>query len=121
MVDYYRALVAGEGRGEGLRRAQLGMLAEPARSHPYYWASFILSGRWDSIDAGAPAPVAGSITVVLTWAKSEKKARLEVSGDGIGDGARAVVDGGEAFALEPSKDGGWVVKKGAKSTPGGLT
>ncbi|HLL75684.1 MAG TPA: CHAT domain-containing protein, partial [Pyrinomonadaceae bacterium] len=67
MVEYYRRLQAGEGRGEALRRVQLemltgakreeagaarrgiaGALADKAgnRSHPFYWAAFIQSGDW---------------------------------------------------------------------------
>jgi len=44
MVDYYRRLKAGEGRSEALRQAQLAMLHSKDRNHPYYWASFIVSG-----------------------------------------------------------------------------
>jgi CHAT domain-containing protein len=46
MRGYYDALLAGAGRAEALRRVQLATLADPARAHPYYWASFILSGDW---------------------------------------------------------------------------
>jgi CHAT domain-containing protein len=77
MVEYYRRLRAGEGRGEALRRVQLQMLTSGAvapgdgqgrgmldelhpgaqaqtRSHPFYWASFIQSGDWRSMN-DAPA------------------------------------------------------------------
>jgi CHAT domain-containing protein/Tfp pilus assembly protein PilF len=50
MVDYYRRLQRGEGRGEALRQVQLQMLRNPKRQHPYYWASFIQSGEWASLD-----------------------------------------------------------------------
>jgi CHAT domain-containing protein len=56
MVAYYRRLLRGEGRSEALRAVQLEMLrggrlerasgASAGRSHPFYWASFILSGDW---------------------------------------------------------------------------
>lgn len=49
MVDYYRRLVAGEGRSEALRQVQFRMLKSKDRSHPYYWASFIPSGEWASL------------------------------------------------------------------------
>jgi len=49
MVDYYKALQAGEGRSEGLRKVQLKMLSDPKRSHPAYWASFIQSGQWKNL------------------------------------------------------------------------
>jgi CHAT domain-containing protein/tetratricopeptide (TPR) repeat protein len=51
MIEYYRRLQAGEGRGEGLRQVQLHLLSSAERSHPFYWASFIHSGEW--------APLAG--------------------------------------------------------------
>ena len=50
MIEYYKALQAGQGRSEGLRQVQLKMLADPKRQHPYYWASFIQSGEWASLD-----------------------------------------------------------------------
>lgn len=39
------------GRSESLRQAQLAIFAQPGREHPFYWASFIVSGNW--------APIAG--------------------------------------------------------------
>jgi CHAT domain-containing protein/Flp pilus assembly protein TadD len=71
MAAYYQRLQAGEGRTEALRQVQLGMIksgariAEPQqsrpevangqrpledRSHPFYWAAFIQSGDWRSLD-----------------------------------------------------------------------
>jgi hypothetical protein len=58
MSAYYTRLQAGEGRTEALRRVQLAMLRgelEPTQDaagyqHPYYWAAFILSGDWRSMD-----------------------------------------------------------------------
>jgi CHAT domain-containing protein len=44
MIDYYRRLQAGAGRSQALREAQLTILRNPARAHPYYWASFIAIG-----------------------------------------------------------------------------
>jgi CHAT domain-containing protein len=54
MVDYYRALIRGEGRSEALRQAQLRMLRGKTRRHPYYWASFIQSGEWKSLEGKEP-------------------------------------------------------------------
>jgi CHAT domain-containing protein len=45
MSDYYQRLQAGAGRSQALREAQLAMLKDPARAHPYYWASFIAIGE----------------------------------------------------------------------------
>ncbi len=50
MPGYYQALQAGQGRGEALRQAQLQMLANPRRQHPYFWAGFIVSGEWANLD-----------------------------------------------------------------------
>ena len=44
MTSYYEKLGRGRGRAEALRDVQLEMLRQPARRHPYYWGSFILSG-----------------------------------------------------------------------------
>ncbi len=60
MVDYYRALKGGQERGEGMRQAQLSMLKNPRRQHPYYWASFIVSGDWSKLDEKAGAFTAGA-------------------------------------------------------------
>ena len=50
MIGYYRSLKAGAGRGEALRQVQLKMLSSENYKHPYYWASFIQSGEWASMD-----------------------------------------------------------------------
>jgi MYXO-CTERM domain-containing protein len=56
MTAYYRSLAAGAGRSEAMRRAQLGMLASKATSHPNVWASFIVSGRWGPLGARSLGP-----------------------------------------------------------------
>jgi CHAT domain-containing protein/Tfp pilus assembly protein PilF len=50
MVAYYTGLRAGLGRGDALRQAKLAMLQRTGRQHPFYWASFIQSGEWGSLD-----------------------------------------------------------------------
>jgi CHAT domain-containing protein/Tfp pilus assembly protein PilF len=44
MTDFYTTLKSGRARSAALRDVQLRMLKSKNRSHPYYWASFILSG-----------------------------------------------------------------------------
>ena len=55
MIDYYKALNSGVGRSEALRQAQLKMIKDPKRWHPFYWASFIQSGEWAISMAGVDA------------------------------------------------------------------
>jgi CHAT domain-containing protein len=50
MVAYYQRLRQGQGRGAALRQAQLEMLKDVKRRHPYYWASFIQSGEWANLE-----------------------------------------------------------------------
>jgi CHAT domain-containing protein len=72
MIEYYRRLQAGAGRGEALRAVQLAMLSgtqkasggqqrglggdQPGNrrdanwSHPFYWAAFIQSGAWQGMN-----------------------------------------------------------------------
>jgi CHAT domain-containing protein/Tfp pilus assembly protein PilF len=50
MVDYYKGLQQGQGRSEALRNVQLKMLRSRNRQHPYYWAAFIESGEWASLE-----------------------------------------------------------------------
>jgi CHAT domain-containing protein len=50
MIDYYSQLLHGAGRGEALRRVQQQMLHSSAHAHPYFWASFILSGKWTELE-----------------------------------------------------------------------
>jgi CHAT domain-containing protein len=50
MVAYYAGLRLGLGRGDALRQAELGQLNRSGRQHPFYWASFIQSGEWASLD-----------------------------------------------------------------------
>jgi CHAT domain-containing protein len=49
MAAYYRGLMAGLGRGDALRQAQLAMLHRKGREHPFYWASFIQVGEWSDL------------------------------------------------------------------------
>jgi CHAT domain-containing protein len=49
MIGYYQMLLQNEGRAEALRQVQLRMLSRKANSHPYYWASFILTGEWANL------------------------------------------------------------------------
>jgi CHAT domain-containing protein/Tfp pilus assembly protein PilF len=50
MIGYYKRLAAGQGRSAAMRAARLEMLTDPKRSHPFYWASFIVSGEWANLD-----------------------------------------------------------------------
>lgn len=50
MIAYYTALQAGQGRSEAMRQVQLQMLQNEKRQHPYYWASFIVSGQWANLE-----------------------------------------------------------------------
>ncbi|MGI9107557.1 MAG: tetratricopeptide repeat protein [Pyrinomonadaceae bacterium] len=70
MISYYKCLMAGEGRTEALRQVQLEMIKNKGQvtsgrslqlgekassesadhSHPYFWAAFIQSGDWRSMD-----------------------------------------------------------------------
>jgi CHAT domain-containing protein len=56
IVDYYRRLLTGGGRSGALREAQLAMMANPVRQHPYYWAGFIFIGNWTPLTPGGQAP-----------------------------------------------------------------
>jgi MYXO-CTERM domain-containing protein len=51
MKGYYERIVHGGGRSNAMRDERLAMLADPATAHPYYWASFIVSGDPDSLGA----------------------------------------------------------------------
>jgi CHAT domain-containing protein len=55
MIGYYELLAQGESRGEALRRAQVRLVRDRRRAHPYYWASFIQSGQWARVDGGLAA------------------------------------------------------------------
>jgi CHAT domain-containing protein len=50
MVSYYTGLRTGLGRGDALRQAKLAMLKRHGRRHPFYWATFIQSGEWASLN-----------------------------------------------------------------------
>ena len=55
MTRTYGKLLRGGGRSDALREVQLEMMATPATAHPFYWASFIVSGDQRTLD-GKPAP-----------------------------------------------------------------
>ena len=44
MVDFYAGLRRGQAPGAALRQAQL--KARQRQAHPFYWAPFVLTGRW---------------------------------------------------------------------------
>jgi CHAT domain-containing protein len=50
MIKFYTKLRAGVGRSEALRQGKLGLLRSKNHGHPYFWASFIESGDWRSLD-----------------------------------------------------------------------
>ena len=50
MKAYYARLKQGKGRGEALRSVKLEMLRQQGLEHPFYWASFIQSGKWTKLD-----------------------------------------------------------------------
>jgi len=49
MTGYYSGLKDGLGRGAALHRAQLRLMRQPGRRHPFYWASFIQAGEWANL------------------------------------------------------------------------
>jgi CHAT domain-containing protein len=61
MVSYYRALQRGRGRSAALRDVQLAMHSKRKTSHPYYWASFIVSGDPRPMPMPAPAKPHASV------------------------------------------------------------
>ena len=56
MIAYYKALEGGAERGAAMRDVQRAMLGVPATAHPFYWASFIVSGDPSSLDGKLVAP-----------------------------------------------------------------
>jgi hypothetical protein len=43
------AVGKGDGRSKAMRKIRLKLLDDEKRGHPYYWASFIVSGAWEPI------------------------------------------------------------------------
>jgi CHAT domain-containing protein len=56
MIAYYKAMQAGRDQAEALRRVQLRMIAQRNYQHPYYWAAFIHSGRWNNVNDNSRHP-----------------------------------------------------------------
>ncbi len=54
MVSYYQRLMNDVGRSTALRQTQLELLQNPQYQHPYYWAAFIPSGNWTSLESVFP-------------------------------------------------------------------
>lgn len=54
MVDFYEELPRGTGRGEAMRLAQLAVRQNDP--HPFYWASFIVTGSTATLDGTTLAP-----------------------------------------------------------------
>ncbi|HEU4689059.1 MAG TPA: CHAT domain-containing protein, partial [Vicinamibacterales bacterium] len=49
MTGFYKRLIAREGRAASLRTVQLEWLRGGPRAHPFYWASFVVSGDWSPL------------------------------------------------------------------------
>jgi CHAT domain-containing protein/tetratricopeptide (TPR) repeat protein len=62
MVNYYRLLLAGRGRAQALREAQLAMMA--SYPDPYYWGAFICQG--DPSPLNMPRTATADASVVTT-------------------------------------------------------
>ncbi|UQA55381.1 CHAT domain-containing tetratricopeptide repeat protein [Polyangium aurulentum] len=56
MLAYYRSLRAGKGRSQAMHDVQRAMLADEKRAHPFYWASFIVSGEASNLAGDSAAP-----------------------------------------------------------------
>lgn len=78
MVGYYAELGHGAARAEALRTTQLAAAEQSAWSHPYYWAAFIASGDWRSLD-GKDAPASAAVGADGQFAKATG-CRCEVIG-----------------------------------------
>ncbi len=50
MIAYYKLLAQSVGTADALRQAQLHLARDTSRKHPYYWAGFIQSGEWGSLN-----------------------------------------------------------------------
>jgi len=50
MQGYYERITNGMGRSEALRDVQRELLNTGAYAHPYYWAGFIFSGKWQPME-----------------------------------------------------------------------
>ncbi|XYI00859.1 CHAT domain-containing protein [Sorangium sp. So ce1128] len=61
MQGYYARLMAGGGRSESMRQAQLAILATPKWAHPHHWASFIVSGNGAALDGRPVEPSFGRV------------------------------------------------------------
>jgi MYXO-CTERM domain-containing protein len=61
MTKFYQNMYQkGLGRGEAMREAQMSLFAQPARQHPFYWASFIVSGDWTPLSGTSSGTSTGN-------------------------------------------------------------
>ena len=51
MIGFYKKLIAHEGRVAAMRAVQLEWLRKGSRSHPFYWAAFVVTGDWSPMRA----------------------------------------------------------------------
>jgi MYXO-CTERM domain-containing protein len=84
MITYYKGLEAGGGRGEALRQVQLAMLERPRLAHPYYWASFIVSGDPRTLDGKQVQPSFGRVAPGLRGCGCEVGSPAKGAGSAVG-------------------------------------
>jgi CHAT domain-containing protein len=56
MVEYYTKLESGAGRSEAMRATRLKMMQQSSTAHPFFWASFLVSGDATTLD-GSDVPI----------------------------------------------------------------
>jgi MYXO-CTERM domain-containing protein len=86
MVQYYDKLFHGGGRSASLRDVQRAMLAKKGTEHPYFWASFVVSG--DPSPLALPKVTAPEVPKVPP---TPKGCGCEVGGAAEGSGGAAVL------------------------------
>lgn len=113
MKTYYQKLLAGAGRSEAMHETQRELLHRPASSHPFYWASFVVSGEPGPLSSVQPrvsrragpegARAQGERTAkVLLWALPAEPGKEAARGSIVQSIARAASGDPRFTGIDPA-------------------
>jgi len=91
MVEYYRRLKRGEGRSSALRQAKIMVARSQGYAHPFFWAAFIPSGNWQTLEGEVADDPVVPVHVAMTVGPSVRGCSCDVRRQSAGPQLPGVV------------------------------
>lgn len=81
MVEYYTKLQSGGGRSEAMRATRLAMMRQSKTAHPFYWASFLVSGEARALDGSDMATTSVDLNTPPKVSPGARGCSCEMAGE----------------------------------------